>query len=98
MHTRIFSDRPISEDEADKFAKEHDVSMYVECSALTQKNLKEVFDTSILMALDYREHEDKKKRKRSWRRKKSETAKANKEDNNLRRKSRTRWKKYFCMT
>ena len=49
-----YRDKPITEDQAKSLAAEIGAISYVECSALTQKNLKEVFDTAILITLDIR--------------------------------------------
>ena len=47
-----FKEKPISEDEAVSLAAQLGTE-YVECSALTQKNLKHVFDTAILRAMAF---------------------------------------------
>ena len=87
----------MTEEEARSFARDCGAMCYVECSALTQKNLKQVFDTAIIEALEFRE-QSLKKRKRSWRRKKSfRTSKSAEETaKKLRRKSVVWWKKAFC--
>ncbi|CAF1050996.1 unnamed protein product [Didymodactylos carnosus] len=44
--------KPITSDQGDKLARELRAVKYVECSALTQKGLKNVFDEAILAALE----------------------------------------------
>ncbi|ESO93563.1 hypothetical protein LOTGIDRAFT_150227 [Lottia gigantea] len=46
-----YKEAPVSEEEATVLADYIGAMQYVECSALTQKNLKEVFDTAILVSL-----------------------------------------------
>ncbi|XP_023999463.2 cell division control protein 42 homolog, partial [Salvelinus sp. IW2-2015] len=53
--------KPITLETAEKLAKDLKAVKYVECSALTQKGLKNVFDEAILAALE--PPEPKKKRK-----------------------------------
>ncbi|KAK7103697.1 cell division control protein 42 homolog [Littorina saxatilis] len=47
-----YKEKPVSEEEVSKLAQQLGAH-YVECSALTQKNMKEVFDDSILTALNW---------------------------------------------
>lgn len=44
--------KPITVDAAEKLSRELRAVKYVECSALTQKGLKNVFDEAILAALE----------------------------------------------
>uniref|UniRef100_A0A8C6PFF4 Cell division cycle 42 n=1 Tax=Nothobranchius furzeri TaxID=105023 RepID=A0A8C6PFF4_NOTFU len=53
--------KPITPEMAEKLARDLKAVKYVECSALTQKGLKNVFDEAILAALE--PPEPKKKRK-----------------------------------
>ncbi|XP_022085976.1 cell division control protein 42 homolog [Acanthaster planci] len=48
-----YQERPITEEEAIYRAQRINAVSYVECSALTQHNLKDVFDTVILTALQF---------------------------------------------
>ncbi|CAF3213757.1 unnamed protein product [Rotaria socialis] len=43
--------KPITREEGERAAKEYGAYAYIECSALTQENLKETFDAAILAAL-----------------------------------------------
>ncbi|KAM3919296.1 rho-related GTP-binding protein RhoV [Leptodactylus fuscus] len=52
--------RPVSESQAQAVAQKIRAQTYVECSALTQKNLKEVFDTAILGAIEHKARLEKK--------------------------------------
>ncbi|KNC84517.1 Cdc42 [Sphaeroforma arctica JP610] len=53
--------KPIQYDQAERMAKDLKAVKYVECSALTQKGLKNVFDEAILSALQPPESSKKKK-------------------------------------
>nr|CAB3265575.1 Wrch protein [Phallusia mammillata] len=99
------NERPVGEEEAEKFAKQCGAIGYVECSALTQKNLKEVFDTAILEGLDFVAKQAKKGRKRSRLSiRRNESTKSEKRElaqrkaKSVRRKSVVWWRKYFCMS
>lgn len=52
--------RPIAEDACVKLARDQRAVKYVECSALTQKGLKNVFDEAIVAALEPPNQEKKK--------------------------------------
>ncbi len=43
--------KPVTREQGERVAKEYGAYAYIECSALTQENLKETFDTAILAAL-----------------------------------------------
>lgn len=53
--------KPIAVEAAEKLARELRAVKYVECSALTQKGLKNVFDEAILAALEPPEQPKKRK-------------------------------------
>ena len=53
--------KPLTVDQAEKLARELKAVKYVECSALTQKGLKNVFDEAILAALEPPEQPKKRK-------------------------------------
>ena len=52
--------RPISVEAAENLAKELGAVKYVECSAVTQKGLKNVFDEAVLAALEPPEQPQKR--------------------------------------
>ncbi|XP_045186145.1 cell division control protein 42 homolog [Mercenaria mercenaria] len=71
-----YNEKPVSEDEAKKLAEEIGAIDYVECSALTQKNLKEVFDLAILSSLDMLKKPKSMKRNKSFRKSKKDKKKS----------------------
>lgn len=60
-----YEEKPVTEEQALARVRNIGAISYVECSALTQKNLKEVFDTCILAAMDKRGLLKKTKKKGS---------------------------------
>lgn len=67
-----YNEKPVSEEDALKLAEDIGAVKYVECSALTQKNHKEVFDTAILSALDMCKKPKSMKRNKSFRKSKKD--------------------------
>lgn len=47
--------KPVTEKEARARAQQMHACTYIECSALTEKNLKTVFDTAVLTAIEFRD-------------------------------------------
>ncbi|XP_063296380.1 rho-related GTP-binding protein RhoV [Pelobates fuscus] len=52
--------KPVSESQAQGVAQKIRAHSYIECSALTQKNMKEVFDTAIISAIEHKARLEKK--------------------------------------
>ena len=76
---------PVQEEDARALAEKVGAVTYIECSALTQKNLKEVFDAAIAVGL---RHSDRRARRE---RKVRSTA------DKMRMLSKSWWKKYVCV-
>lgn len=57
---------PVETSEGEKCREEMGLYSFIETSALTQKNLKEVFDTAIVAVLKEREGKTEKKKKSIW--------------------------------
>ncbi|XP_067875136.1 ras homolog family member Ub isoform X3 [Heterodontus francisci] len=79
-------EKPVPQGAARVLAEKIDAVAYVECSSLTQKNLKEVFDMAILCGLRYADS-----RASSECKMKMLTA------NKMRTLSKSWWKKYVCI-
>ena len=95
-----YNERPVTENEAHTRAQNIGALAYVECSALTQKNLKEVFDTAILAALDYNGSKKSKASspKKSKKCKRELSTKAKEKiplDSSVKHKKG--WKKFCCL-
>ncbi|XP_065833775.1 cdc42 homolog [Oscarella lobularis] len=56
--------KPVATEEGQKTAKQLKAAAFVECSALTQRNLKDVFDSAIVAVLNPPEETTKMRRKR----------------------------------
>lgn len=78
-------ERPVAEEDARALAEKAGAVAYVECSALTQKNLKEVFDAAIAVGLRHAERRARRERKVRSTADKMKTL------------SRSWWKKYVCV-
>uniref|UniRef100_A0A4W5Q0S8 Ras homolog family member Ub n=1 Tax=Hucho hucho TaxID=62062 RepID=A0A4W5Q0S8_9TELE len=78
-------ERPVAEVDARALADKVGAVAYVECSALTQKNLKEVFDAAIAVGM---KHADRRARRE---RKVRSTA------DKMKTLSKSWWKKYVCI-
>jgi Ras family protein U len=101
-----YGEAPVPEDQILDTLDEIGALTYIECSALTQKNLKEVFDTAILTALNWNGYRKKlvnrgpgskksiKKRKKSLR----EERELIQSPNDPSKPRRSGWKKYLCVT
>ncbi|KAK0149522.1 Rho-related GTP-binding protein RhoU [Merluccius polli] len=83
-----YRERPVEPADARDCAVEIDAVAYMECSSLTQKNLKEVFDTAILASLQ--DHSTSKARGGKHKRRQQTTQ---------RRKdlSKSWWRRYCCV-
>ncbi|XP_043367290.1 rho-related GTP-binding protein RhoU isoform X2 [Dermochelys coriacea] len=77
-------EKPVAEEAAMLCAEEIKAASYIECSALTQKNLKEVFDTAIVAGIQYSDtqHQPKKSKCRT--------------PDKMKNLSKSWWKKYCC--
>jgi len=64
LQLRQNKEQPIQENEAKKLAQSLGCELYIECSSLTQKNLKEVFDNAIVSGLTQRRNRERKMNKK----------------------------------
>ncbi|XP_054463438.1 ras homolog family member Ua [Anoplopoma fimbria] len=86
-----YRERPVDPADARDCAMEIGAVSYMECSSLTQKNLKEVFDTAILASLqNYSSH--KHPRGKQKRRKKQRQT-----PDKMKSLSKSWWKRYCCV-
>lgn len=90
------SQKPVTDEEIQQLKRDIGAVRYIECSALTQKNLKEVFDASIVEAMERHERTLRKnaKKNRSF----LHRERAQKKAKEMRRISVAWWKKYCCMS
>ncbi|XP_017552075.1 ras homolog family member Ua [Pygocentrus nattereri] len=79
-----YKERPVGPQEASMCAEEVRAVSYMECSALTQKNLKEVFDAAILASI---QHMDSQQQQRLTKR----------TPDKMRKLSQSWWRKYCCL-
>lgn len=77
-------EKPVPEEAARLCAEEIKATSYIECSALTQKNLKEVFDAAIVAGIQYSDSQLQPKKSKSRTPDKMKTL------------SKSWWKKYCC--
>lgn len=80
-----YREKPVPNSSARALAEKIGAIAYVECSALTQKNLKDVFDTAILSGLRYSDLRNQRERKMAATASKMKTL------------SKAWWKKYVCV-
>ncbi|CAG5854268.1 unnamed protein product [Menidia menidia] len=86
-----YRERPVDPGDAQDCAMEIGAVAYMECSSLTQKNLKEVFDTAILASLqNYSSHKQSMSKHR--RRKKQRQT-----PDKMKSISKSWWKRYCCV-
>ncbi|XP_073405356.1 rho-related GTP-binding protein RhoU-like [Dendrobates tinctorius] len=80
-----YREKPVPPSSARALAEKIGAVAYVECSALTQKNLKDVFDTAILSGIRYSDLRNQRERKMAATASKMKTL------------SKAWWKKYVCV-
>ena len=102
-----YNERPVTENEAKALTERIGALTYIECSALTQRNLKEVFDSAILAALDRKGAlqgpEEGRKSKKSKHKKSDKAGAADmwstlppKNSDEKKEKQKKGWKKFCC--
>ncbi|KAH0622488.1 hypothetical protein JD844_024840 [Phrynosoma platyrhinos] len=77
-------EKPVAEEAARLCAEEIKATSYIECSALTQKNLKEVFDAAIVTGIQYSDSQQQPKKSKS------------RTPDKMKNLSKSWWKKYCC--
>ncbi|KAJ1153934.1 hypothetical protein NDU88_006692 [Pleurodeles waltl] len=78
-------EKPVAEEVAQLCAEEAKAVSYMECSALTQKNLKEVFDAAIMAGIQYSDSQQQPKKSKS------------RTPDKMKNLSKSWWKKYCCL-
>ncbi|XP_061670263.1 ras homolog family member Ua [Syngnathoides biaculeatus] len=86
-----YRERPVDPADAMDCAAEIGAVAYVECSSLTQKNLKEVFDTAILASLQSHSSQKHSRGKQKRRTKQMQTP------DKMKSLSKSWWKRYCCV-
>ncbi|XP_041921071.1 ras homolog family member Ua [Alosa sapidissima] len=80
-----YKERPVEPAEARQCAEDARAISYMECSALTQKNLKEVFDAAILASI---QHSDSQQQQHKLKKRTPDK---------MKKLSKSWWKKYCCL-
>lgn len=78
-------EKPVAEEAAQQCAEEAMAVSYMECSALTQKNLKEVFDAAIMAGIQYSDRQQQPLKSKS------------RTPDKMKNLSKSWWKKYCCL-
>lgn len=86
-----YRERPVDPADARDCAMEIGAVAYMECSSLTQKNLKEVFDTAILASLQNCSSHKHPRGKKKRRKKQRQTP------DKMKSLSKSWWKRYCCV-
>jgi Ras family protein U len=86
-----YKEKPVSETDATRMAHDIGAAHYMECSALTQKNLKDVFDQAIISSLNYIPDHNQAQIRKSSRKKYNLSVRQN---TSLKKAG---WKKFCCL-